>query len=391
VVHYDLGILFYEQRDFESAIGEYKKAIALEPDDATFHSNLGFVFKSKGDIDAAIREYREAKRLDPNFLDARNNLARTLAERDVDAATLEFKELVAIAPDFEVCRVCFGSALLSKGDRPAPPERYRKAVKLDPSDPDAHCGLGLIFEKQNNYDAAVAEFRTSQRLDADSVGAHKGLGRIFLAKKEFANAVRELKPAESLAPSQWQTHDLLGDALTGTGDFDGAIAEYKEALQIWPKNAAVMLKLAASLEKKEDLIGALEQYRLAAETQRDDKARAQYAAAQKRINAHIQSLKVSGHSGEAAELESRLTATYAASNNPEAEWQASVDAGIDALGKGHYEDSQAFLRTAVSLAEKLQPRDYRLTRTIGQLGHMYQNQQKFPEAAGEFRAAVSGN
>ena len=226
-------------------------------------------------------------------------------------------------------------------------------------------------------------------MDADSVGAHKGLGKIFLAKKEFANAVRELKPTESLAPSQWQTHDLLGDALTGTGDFDGAIAEYKEALQIWPKNAAVMLKLAASLEKKEDLIGALEQYRLAAETQRDDKARAQYAAAQKRINAHIQSLKVSGHSGEAAELESRLTATYAASNNPEAEWQASVDAGIDALGKGHYEDSQAFLRTAVSLAEKLQPRDYRLTRTIGQLGHMYQNQQKFPEAAGEFRRQLA--
>jgi hypothetical protein len=39
-----------------------------------------------------------------------------------------------------------------------------------------------------------------------------------------------------------------------------------------------MLKLAASLEKKEDLIGALEQYRLAAETRREDKARAQYAA-----------------------------------------------------------------------------------------------------------------
>src|SRR5438105_3623628 len=54
-----------------------------------------------------------------------------------------------------------------------------------------------------------------------------------------------------------------------------------------------------------------------------------------------------------------------------------------------YEDSQAFLRTAVSLAEKLQPRDYRLTRTIGQLGRMYQNQQKFPEAAGEFRQQLA--
>ena len=40
---------------------------------------------------------------------------------------------------------------------------------------------------------------------------------------------------------------------------------------------------------------------------------------------------------------------------------------------------------AVSLAEKLQPRDWRLVEAIGQLAGFYQSQQKFTEAAAEYQ------
>ena len=146
------------------------------------HNNLGVALRRKGDLDAAIREYREAKRLDPNLLSVRNNLASTLVDRDLELAILEFRELTAFAPDFEVCRVCFGSALYKKGDLPAAAEQYQEALKLDPSDPEAHCGLGLVFEKQEKYDAAMGEYRIAQQLDPDSALGHKGLGRVLQRK-----------------------------------------------------------------------------------------------------------------------------------------------------------------------------------------------------------------
>ena len=77
---------------------------------------------------------------------------------------------------------------LPQGDLPGAAEQFQKAVKLEPSDPYAYCGLGSVFEKQGNYDAAVAEYRVALQLDADFVPAHRGLGKVFLARKDFANA-----------------------------------------------------------------------------------------------------------------------------------------------------------------------------------------------------------
>ena len=71
---------------------------------------------------------RPKKRLDPDDLNVRNNLAGTLIDRDVDAAILEFRELVALAPRFELCRICFGHALYRKGDFSAAAEQYKRAV-----------------------------------------------------------------------------------------------------------------------------------------------------------------------------------------------------------------------------------------------------------------------
>jgi len=214
-VHYDLGILFFDRGDYQSAIVEYKKAIALDPQQPDYHHNLGIALQKKGDIDGAIREYREAKRLDPNRLWTRNNLAVALVDRDPDSAILEFRELVAMAPDFEACRVCFGRALDKKGDMQGAIDQYRQAQQLDPSDPGPHIGLGSVLEKQQKYDLAMAEYGRALRLDDESTAGHKGMARILMQKKDYVAALPELKRAESLDPNQWQIHDLMAQALTG--------------------------------------------------------------------------------------------------------------------------------------------------------------------------------
>jgi hypothetical protein len=75
--------------------------------------------------------------------------------------------------------------------------------------------------------------------------------------------------------------------------------------------------------------------------------------------------------------------------NPEADWQAAVDAGLAVMRTGNFDEGQARFRTALALAEKLQPRDWRFIRTIGQLAGMYQNGQKFAEAAAEYQRQLA--
>ncbi len=47
------------------AVKEYRKAIELSPESASFHSNLGTAYFQQKDYDRGLSEYREAFRLDP--------------------------------------------------------------------------------------------------------------------------------------------------------------------------------------------------------------------------------------------------------------------------------------------------------------------------------------
>ncbi len=60
-------------------MAELRRAIALDPSRATFHSNLGYAMQSQGMRSEAVAEYREAIRLDPQLGSAWINLATLLA------------------------------------------------------------------------------------------------------------------------------------------------------------------------------------------------------------------------------------------------------------------------------------------------------------------------
>jgi tetratricopeptide (TPR) repeat protein len=99
------------------------------------------------------------------------------------------------------------------------------------------------------------------------------------------------------------------------------------------------------------------------------------------LAAHIATLKASGHKAEAAELEARLAASerLAADNLP-MQWQASFDTGVAAFQASRLEEAEKAFKSAIDLAEKLQPHDDRLTRSLQQLGAVYVRQQRFAEA-----------
>lgn len=102
VAHYDLGLLLHHMHNYDGAIVEYRKCIALDPTFADAHNNLGTTYNTKGDTVSAIREFREAKRLNPNDPAIRENLGAALMQREPGAAVVELRELEKLFPDFEM-------------------------------------------------------------------------------------------------------------------------------------------------------------------------------------------------------------------------------------------------------------------------------------------------
>jgi len=72
-----------EKGQYAAAIGEWRKALAISPDDAKAHNNLGFALANTGRVDEAIAHWRKAIDANPEYADVYRNLGRALLEEGV--------------------------------------------------------------------------------------------------------------------------------------------------------------------------------------------------------------------------------------------------------------------------------------------------------------------
>lgn len=64
----NLGVVYYQQSEYNKAISRYKSAIAIR-DSASFHSNLGSVYFAQKKLPLAMNEYMLALQLDPEVFE----------------------------------------------------------------------------------------------------------------------------------------------------------------------------------------------------------------------------------------------------------------------------------------------------------------------------------
>ena len=398
LVRYDLGLLYYNRHSYDDAITEYKKAIALDPNVGFYHYNLGSAYREKGDIRSAIAEDREAKRVDPNDPYARQNLASALMEESPGEAIKELQELERLFPNFEVCHICLGRALVWKGDLRTAEAEFRKANELDPTDPNGHRGLASIREKQKNIDGALAEYRIAEQIAPEDSETRQDIASLLIARKDYTGAMEELKQAEAENESSWQIHELYAQALLGAGQTDLAVGEFKEAIALDPTQAKVKMELGAALEKKGDWAAALIQYRDAALADTSARTKAQpgqsiyvcgqecsdaYTAAQGRFADYLVKLKAEGKTAEAADLQKSVAQLEGSADATE-KVQLALKAGDDAFQMKKIEDAEKSYRRAVELAGSLPPGDENLIAALGRLGNVYAMRQDYTDAAATF-------
>jgi tetratricopeptide (TPR) repeat protein len=93
------GIAYYMKGEFDRAIADYTKVIALDPKNAKAYYNRGLAYHEKGEVDRAIANYTKAIALDPNFALAYNNRGVAYAMKgDKEQAIADFRKALEIDP-----------------------------------------------------------------------------------------------------------------------------------------------------------------------------------------------------------------------------------------------------------------------------------------------------
>jgi tetratricopeptide (TPR) repeat protein len=178
--HKAAGNVLFKQGQLDRAIGEYRAAVAVAPEDANARTLLGNALFEKADWTGARLEYEAALALDGRARAALQGLTTLeLRQRHPDAARALLTRLLMIEPRDAESQAALGKLEYQTGDLDGAERHLREALVYAQNDPAALYTLGLVLAKKRDQEQATAIF---DRLDGVTPGkAYAPYGRAVAA------------------------------------------------------------------------------------------------------------------------------------------------------------------------------------------------------------------
>lgn len=242
--HVALGLYYYwGRRNYDRAIGEFARAMELEPSNADALRQIGNVRRRQGRFDEAIASYRRSADLDPRSHQAWFNLGETLLyTHRYEEAAPALERVAGLAPEFlegyiQRARLAINARgdiataqrILRDAEERIPPAQWRSTM-LDLS--------RIVYHPQ--LDGLLGRIRPgAYGLDSTSYYYVKGmmllqLGRTAHSMARFDSARVRLERMREDHPDQPGVYALLGVAYAAVKRPDDAIRSAERAVQLEP-------------------------------------------------------------------------------------------------------------------------------------------------------------
>ena len=154
--HFAAGLLFERQGQFDRAIPQYRKAVALNHNYVVAFHRLGLLLSATGQHLEAAQTLQKAVALRPDNAVLHNDLGfEWMNVQQWDDAERELRRAIELQPDLATAHI--NLALVQ-----AKSERFTESLATFQEvlpEPDAYYNLGLMLRGQQRYPEAVAAFR----------------------------------------------------------------------------------------------------------------------------------------------------------------------------------------------------------------------------------------
>ena len=121
------------------------------------------------------------------------------------------------------------------------------------------------LKQARKFRQAEALYRRIVKADPDNWEAHNNLGNLLADRADLTGSAAAFRRALAINPEYADGHNNLGTVLCETGDLDGAVASYRRALEINIDHAGVHFNLGTALHDQDKREDAVASYRRAAE------------------------------------------------------------------------------------------------------------------------------
>jgi Flp pilus assembly protein TadD len=149
VAHANFGNALHEAGRNREAIGEFRRALAIGPDDPVMRNGLGQALLDLGDADAAVASFEAALHLDPAYAVAHRNLWFAWnAKREPTKARAAAEAAVRADPGYAEAWSSLGISQARAGELAAAEASFRRALALDPDNRDYRTNLAVALRQR---------------------------------------------------------------------------------------------------------------------------------------------------------------------------------------------------------------------------------------------------
>jgi tetratricopeptide (TPR) repeat protein len=224
------------------ALEYFQKALALEPESASFHGGLGTALFQEGRMNEAIIQYQKALEINPGFAEAaeaHNNLGYSLLRKGrLNEAITHFQKALEIKPDYAEAHLNLGYSLFQIGRVDKAIVHFQKAIELQPGFLQAYYELGNAFRRKGMAAEATAYYQKTIEIQPQFIPAQRNLAWMLATWPE--PSVRNGDKAVAIAEQANQISKdkdplilrTLAAAYAEVGRFPEAVSTAKQALAL---------------------------------------------------------------------------------------------------------------------------------------------------------------
>lgn len=176
--------------------------IAAAPERALSHYQQGMNLLGAGDFQNAVSQFTRALAIMPDYADAYVGRGKALqATGQNNAAAADFERALAANPSLDAAYTSHGVIQRSRGDSPEALADFTRSLRLRPS-PDAYYQRGLTYQMLGQPDKAAADYDLAILLDKDAPHIHRARAKARRELGDRAGAREDDEAAERVEQTQ---------------------------------------------------------------------------------------------------------------------------------------------------------------------------------------------
>ncbi|MGB9596734.1 MAG: tetratricopeptide repeat protein, partial [Candidatus Poribacteria bacterium] len=224
-LHYLLGTVYLDQKNYTLGINSLKRCISLNPEYYKAHIALASAYKAIGQEESAISEYLELAKVKPSAI-VYNVIGVSYFENgDFDQAIRHIKKALELDRIYEPAKRNLFKIYLASANNYINKKMYDKAVYIlseaiqtFPDRPEIPNLLGICYAETGNYEEALKQYELAIRINPG----------FEIAKRNMASC-----------------YNNYAVQLAKTGQWDSAASIYKKAIELSPDMENIKRNLSA--------------------------------------------------------------------------------------------------------------------------------------------------